>query len=105
MANGELLRRTKLEIAEHGNLNRLSIAIGVNPGVIYRVLRGGNSPTLRRLWGIPKHPPLPRLIINNCPLELKTIYDEMCTEYGLTRPELLRDMMRVYNDTMENMPY
>jgi len=105
MANGELKQRAILEIQEHGSINALSKSIGVNPGVIYRVMHGGNSPTLRRLWDIPKNPPVPRLIINGCPPELKAEYLEMCDEYDMTRPALLSDMMRVYNDTMENMPY
>jgi len=105
MANGELKQRAILEIQEHGSINALSKSIGVNPGVIYRVMHGGNSPTLRRLWDIPKNPPVPRLIINGCPPALKAEYLGMCAEYDMTRPALLSDMMRVYNDTMENMPY
>lgn len=54
MCNGDLKRRAKLEIELHGGIGPLSRAIGVNPGVIYRVKQGGNSPTLRRLWGIRK---------------------------------------------------
>jgi len=100
-----LEERAILEIQEHGSINALSKSIGVNPGVIYRVMHGGNSPTLRRLWDIPKNPPVPRLIINGCPPALKGEYLDMCAEYDMTRPALLSDMMRVYNDTMENMPY
>ena len=96
MANGELLRRTKLEIAKHGNLNRLSIAIGVNPGVIYRVLRGGNSPTLRRLWGIPKHKRRPRLNIEIDPAR----FDAQRAEHGMSRAEYV-----VYLMDLDKLPY
>jgi hypothetical protein len=96
MANGELLKRTKLEIAKHGNLNRLSIAIGVNPGVIYRVLRGGNSPTLRRLWGIPKHPPRPRLIVEIDPAR----FDNQRAAHGMSRAEYV-----VYLMALDKLPY
>ena len=68
MANGELAMRAEFEIEQHGGIYGLSKATGVNPGVIWRVKNGGNSPTLRRLWKVPKHPPRPRLIIN-CPYE------------------------------------
>jgi hypothetical protein len=98
MANGELLRRLKTEITAHGNAHRLSIAIGINPGVIYRVLHGGNSPTLRRLWHIPKHPPRPRLIINSCPPELKEAYDAICAAEDVTRAELLAWMVRNHTE-------
>ena len=105
MCNGELRRRAILESEIHGGDRAAARHWGITHGPISRARHGGNSPTLRRLWKIPKHPPLDRLIINNCPPELKAIYDEMCSEYGLSRAELLKDMIAVYNDTMENMPY
>ena len=92
MANGDLRRRVKLEIEQHGSINRLSKATGVNPGVIHRVKNGGNSPTLRRLWKIPKNEPVPRLIINNCPPEIKAQFEAQRGE--LSRVEHLVNLMR-----------
>ena len=91
MANGELKQRAILEIQEHGSINALSKSIGVNPGVIYRVMHGGNSPTLRRLWDIPKNPPVPRLIINGCPPALKDRYEDARGE--MTRPDFLEGLL------------
>ena len=96
-----LEERAKIEIAKHGTILALSKSIGVNPGVIYRVMHGGNSPTLRRLWDIPKNPPVPRLIINGCPPELKAAYLAMCVDYDMTRVELLSDMIEVYSWVMD----
>ena len=96
MNNGNLVERAEIEIRKHGNINRLSKAIGVNPGVIYRAKKGGNSPTLRRLWGVPKHPPVPRLIINGCPPELKARFEAMCNELDMTRLEMLVELMDFY---------
>ena len=95
MANGELKQRAILEIQEHGSINALSKAIGVNPGVIYRVLHGGNSPTLRRLWDIPKNPPVPRLIINGCPPALKARYETARGE--MSRTEYLGHLLDWYD--------
>ena len=86
-----LEERAILEIQEHGSINALSKSIGVNPGVIYRVMHGGNSPTLRRLWGIPKNPPVPRLIINGCPPSLKARYEDARGE--MTRTDFLEGLL------------
>ena len=48
--------------------------LGVNPGIVYNVLQGGDSPTLRRIWKIPKHPKRPRLIVR-CTQETIERYD------------------------------
>jgi hypothetical protein len=95
MANGELKQRAILEIQEHGSINALSKSIGVNPGVVYRVMHGGNSPTLRRLWDIPKNPPVPRLIINGCPPALKARYED--TRGEMSRPDFLGHLLDWYD--------
>jgi len=97
MANGELRRRAETEIKKHGNLNKLSVAIGENPGVIWRVLKGGNSPTLRRLWKVPKHPPRSRLIIET---DAETIarFDSICAAEGVTRRDLLAWVVKNYDE-------
>ena len=105
MCNGELKLRAIYERDKHGGIRAAARAWGKTHGMIARAIDGGNSPTLRRLWDIPKNPSVPRLIINGCPPELKAEYLAMCVDYDMTRPALLSDMMRVYNDTMENMPY
>jgi len=84
-----------LHIAESNN---------VSAALVRKVyLFGVDSKKLRKAMDIIG-PPRHRLNID-CPPELKAIFYEMCDEYELTPPELQQDMMRVYNDTMENMPY
>ena len=63
MANGELRRRANTEIEKHGGIRGAARHEGVTHGMVARVRHGGNSPTLRRKWGIPKHPPRTRLNI------------------------------------------
>ena len=65
-----LAERTNLEVLAAGGIYALSKDIGVNPGVIHRAQHGGNSPTLRRLWKIPKHPSRSRLIIDTTPAQI-----------------------------------
>ena len=89
--NGELAQKAKLEADRHGGIYALSKAIEVNPGVIHRVINGGNSPTLRRLWKIPKHPPRHRLIID-CEPELRTAFDAMRRD-GESRGACLERLM------------
>lgn len=98
MCNGELKLRVNNEIERHGNINRLSLAIGVNPGVIYRVKNGGNSPTLRRLWDIPKNEPVPRLIINGCPPELKARYEKRRGD--MSRAEFLEHLLDMHDGVL-----
>ena len=61
-----LQERLEIELSKYDNPHQLAQDIGVNYGLIWRVLHGGESPLLRRKFKIPKHPPRPRLIIN-CP--------------------------------------
>ena len=88
--NCELAQRAKYEAKRHKGIYGLSKAIGVNPGVIYRVMNGGNSPTLRRIWKIPKHPPRHRLIIS-CAPEAIARFDNQRGE--LTRAEWLERVL------------
>ena len=72
-----LAERTNLEILAAGGIYALSKDINVNPGVIHRAQHGGNSPTLRRLWKVPKHPQRSRIIIN-CSPELVARFRVLC---------------------------
>ena len=96
MCNGELKLRAIYERDKHGGIRAAAREWNVTHGMIARAIDGGNSPTLRRLWDIPKNPPVPRLIINGCPPELKAEYLAMCVDYDMTRVELLSDMIEVY---------
>jgi len=69
--------------------------------MVARAAKGGNSPTLRRLWGIPKHPPRSRLIMN-CPDELKERFDTLRTE--MSRAEFLDALLDCWQGRAE-LPY
>jgi hypothetical protein len=45
--------------------------------MIAKAANGVNSPTLRRLWNVPKHPPRKRLIIATDPLRYDTLRGDM----------------------------
>ena len=90
MANKELAQRANFEIERHGSINAVSMATGVNPGVIWRVKNGGNSPTLRRLWKVTKHPPRSRLVID-CPPALRARFD--AARGDSTRREYLEQLL------------
>ena len=64
MANGELKQRAIYEAATHGSIRAAARANGITHGMIASAIKGGNSPTLRRIWKIPKHEPRHRLIIS-----------------------------------------
>lgn len=75
MTNDELKLRTKLEVDRAGSLIALARETGEYPGTIHRVLYyGGNSPTLRRIWKIPKHERRARISID-CPPDAIARYD------------------------------
>ena len=76
MCNEKLRTQAILEVKANNGIRATARAWGVTHGMIARALRGGNSPTLRRLWNIPKHPPMPRLIINSCPPALKQRFEQ-----------------------------
>jgi hypothetical protein len=48
-----LLCGLKRELGTAGSVEVAAAHMGVNPGLISRVLKGGDSPTLRRYFGIP----------------------------------------------------
>ena len=75
MTNDELLQRTKLEVKRAGSVMAVARATGEHPGTVHRVLYyGGNSPTLRRIWKIPKHTRRTRLTVS-CTQETIERYD------------------------------
>jgi len=84
MCNGELKLRAIYERDKHGGIRAAARAWGKTHGMIARAINGGNSPTLRRLWDIPKNPPVPRLIINGCPPALKERYETARGEMSRT---------------------
>jgi len=98
MANGELAERTKYEIKQHGSIYGLSQATGVNPGVIYRVKEGGESPTLRRLWKVPKHPKRTRLMVS-CSQKTIDRYDSQRGKQS--RREYLNELLDMADGEME----
>ncbi len=89
-----LAQRAKYEIGRYGTILALSNELGVNPGVIYRVKKGGNSPTLRRIWKIPKHEPRPRLCIDVDSRETIALFDKL--RGGFSRSEFLDELMASY---------
>ena len=74
----------------------LASYLEVNPGLIWRVINGHESPTVRKAADIPIHPKRTRLNIDVTP-ELKTRYDELCRQHGMTRLEMLRELMTFYD--------
>ena len=90
MANGKMAQRANFEVKQMGSINKVAQRYGVNPSMVWRVLHGGNSPTLRRIWKIPKHEPRPRLCID-CHPALIERFDDM--RKGRGRAELLCDLM------------
>jgi len=79
--NEKLRKRAILERGQYSTIAAMEKETGVNRGTIFRVIyEKGNSPGLRRLWGIPKHPRRVRLTIN-------------CTEEYLARFDYLRGEM------------
>ena len=52
---------------EYPSAYRMAVDNGWSYGLVYRVLNGGDSPTLRRQIGISKHPKRYRLIVNCSP--------------------------------------
>ena len=95
MCNGELKLRAIYERDKHGGIRAAAREWNVTHGMIARVINGGNSPTLRRLWGIPKNPPVPRLIINGCPPALKARYETARGE--MSRTEYLGHLLDWYD--------
>jgi len=91
MCNGELKLRAIYERDKHGGIRAAAREWNVTHGMIARAIDGGNSPTLRRLWDIPKNPPVPRLIINGCPPALKERYEDARGE--MTRPDFLEGLL------------
>ena len=91
MCNGELKARAIYERDKHNGIRAAARAWNVTHGMIARVINGGNSPTLRRVWDIPKNPPVPRLIINGCPPSLKARYEDARGE--MTRPDFLEGLL------------
>ena len=91
MCNGELKLRAIYERDKHGGIRAAAREWNVTHGMIARAIDGGNSPTLRRLWDIPKNPPVPRLIINGCPPALKARYETARGE--MTRPDFLEGLL------------
>ena len=66
---------------------------GINSGHFTRVIKyRKESNKLRRAMGCPKHPPVDRLIINNCPPEIKAWFEAQRGE--LSRVEHLVNLMR-----------
>ena len=85
ITNLTLQQRAAYEVEQHG-IGGLSKTTGENPGTIYRVLHGGNSPTLRRLWNVRKHPRRVRLTID-CTPEMIRRFDSQCGD--MTRQDYL----------------
>lgn len=52
---------------EYPSVYRMAQVNGWSYGLVYRVLNGGDSPTLRRQTGITKHPKRHRLIVSCSP--------------------------------------
>ena len=75
MCNGELRRRAILESEIHGGDRAAARHWGITHGPISRARHGGNSPTLRRLWKIPKHEKRGRLTIQDPTGELTAAMD------------------------------
>lgn len=90
MCNGELRKRAILEEDEHGGIRPAARYWNITHGMIATAINGGNSPTLRRLWGIPKHPPRHRLTID-CPPELKARFDQLRGEQS--RADFMLDLL------------
>ena len=93
-----LAERTNLEVLAAGGIYALSKDIRVNPGVIYRAQHGGNSPTLRRLWKVPKHPPRPRLIINCSPATIARFHR---ARGDMTTGQFIETLLDVYDNMYE----
>lgn len=64
--------------------------LGVNPGMVANVLNGGDSPTLRRLLQVRKHPRRTRLVIDTDAATV-TRYDYQ--RGNLTRREYLEELL------------
>lgn len=97
--NEKLAARTKTEITKHGGIYALSKSINVNPGVIYRAKNGGNSPTLRKLWKVPKGKPRTRINIDTTP-EIKQRFDSQ--RGAMSRAEYLARLLELANG---ELPY
>ena len=61
-----------------------------NPGIVANVLDGGDSPTLRRLLQVRKHPQRSRLVVD-CDKATVTRFD--CQRGNLSRREYLDELM------------
>ena len=87
-----LQQKAVLEIARYGTIRALAEAIDVNPGLIHRAKVGGNSPTLRKVWNMPKYPYRPRLNIEVSP-ELKARFDAQ--RGTMSRSEYLKRLLEL----------
>lgn len=106
MKRQTLQERAIIERDLHGGVRAAARYWGITHGPISKAIKGENSPALRKLWGIPKQPYRIKICIDCDGEELRQDFNSMVTEYEFpNRAEFLRDMMDVYNDTMENMPY
>ena len=102
MANGELQERANLEIMKHNGMRAAGRYWDVSHSIIGKAANGGNSPTLRRLWDIPKNEPVPRLIINGFSPEQKARFERMRGE--IPRAEFQEHLMDWYEFEGE-LPY
>ena len=81
-------------LEEYPSPHAMAVANGWSYGLVYRGLAGHESDTLRKQIGCLKHPPRPRLIVNNCPPELKSQFDAIAAAENVSRAELLAWMVR-----------
>ena len=95
----ELKERLEIEIAQHGTMWATADYWSINPGTLWRIQKGGDSPQVRRKWEIPKGDRV-RFIIEmpkgDEGRETIARYDAIAQSRGMTRGELLMELLRGY---------
>lgn len=77
--------------------------LGHNSAAVRRVVLGGDSNSLRRILGVKKTNRLK--VCFDCTAETQYNVALLRKERGMNGEQLLEDMIGVYFDVMENMPY
>ena len=94
----ELRERLRAEIEQHGTMWGVAREWGINPGTLWRIQKGGDSPQVRRKWGINKCDRT-RLTIE-ATLEMIEQFDALCQARGMTRQQLLVSLLENLDDEL-----